>query len=75
MNRKGIQADRFLDVLLDSHSGQGVDPLRTLFCNRTVEFDPGFIYRKMPMSQAQEAFQLYKTPGLVKGKILLMNED
>ena len=22
-----------------------------------------------------EAFQLYKTPGLVKGKILLMNED
>jgi len=29
----------------------------------------------MPMSQAQEAFQLYKTPGLVKGKILLTNED
>ena len=29
----------------------------------------------MPMSQAQEAFQMYKTPGLVQGKILLMNED
>ena len=27
------------------------------------------------MSQAQEAFQLFKTPGLVKGKILLSNEE
>ena len=27
------------------------------------------------MSQAQEAFQMYKTPGLVKGKVLLINEE
>lgn len=40
-----------------------------------LKFDPGFIYRKMPISQAQEAFQLFKTPGLVKGKILLVNEE
>ncbi len=40
-----------------------------------LKFDPGFIYKKMPMSQAQEAFQMYKTPGLVKGKILLVNEE
>ena len=26
------------------------------------------------MSRAQEAFQMYKTPGLVQGKILLVNE-
>ncbi|MDR1643330.1 MAG: galactitol-1-phosphate 5-dehydrogenase [Clostridiales bacterium] len=39
-----------------------------------LKFDQGLIYKKMPMSQAQEAFQMFKTPGLVKGKILLVNE-
>lgn len=45
------------------------------FATGQLKFDPGFIYKKTPMSQAQEAFQLYKTPGLVKGKILLVNEE
>ena len=45
------------------------------FATGQLKFDPGFIYKKMPMSQAQEAFQMYKTPGLVQGKILLMNEE
>jgi len=40
-----------------------------------LKFDPGLIYRKYPMRQAQEAFMLFKTPGLVKGKVLLVNED
>ena len=40
-----------------------------------LKIDPKMIYKKMPMSQAQEAFQMFKTPGLVKGKILLMNEE
>lgn len=44
------------------------------FATGQLKFDPGFVYKKMPMSQAQEAFQLFKTPGLVKGKILLVNE-
>ena len=45
------------------------------FATGQLKFDPGFIYKKIPMSQAQEAFQLFKTPGLVKGKILLSNEE
>lgn len=44
------------------------------FATGQLKFDPGFIYKKMPMSQAQEAFQMFKTPGLVKGKVLLVNE-
>ena len=44
------------------------------FATGQLKFDPGFVYKKMPMSQVQEAFQLFKTPGLVKGKILLVNE-
>ncbi len=39
-----------------------------------LKFDPGFIYKKMPMSEAQEAFQMFKKPGLVQGKVLLYNE-
>ena len=40
------------------------------FATGQLKFDPGFIYKKVPMSQAQEAFQMFKTPGLVKGKVL-----
>ncbi len=45
------------------------------FATGQLKFDEGFIYKRMPMNQAQEAFQMFKTPGLVQGKILLMNED
>lgn len=40
-----------------------------------LKFDPAFIFRKFPMREAAQAFALYKTPGAVKGKILLMNDD
>lgn len=45
------------------------------FATGQLKFDSGFIFKKFPMCQAQEAFQMYKTPGVVKGKILLMNEE
>ena len=45
------------------------------FATGQLKFDPAFIFKKIPMSQAQEAFQLFKTPGLVQGRILLVNED
>ena len=44
------------------------------FATGQLKFDPAFVFRKFPMSQAQEAFDLYKNPMDVKGKILLMNE-
>ena len=44
------------------------------FATGQLQFDPGFVFKKMPMSQAQEAFDMFKTPGLVKGKILLIND-
>lgn len=45
------------------------------FATGQLKFDPGFIADKVPMSQAQEAFMRYKTPGLIKGKLLLINEE
>ncbi len=44
------------------------------FATGQLKFDPAFVFKKVPMSEAQEAFQMFKTPGLVQGKILLVNE-
>lgn len=45
------------------------------FATGELKFDPAFIFKQFPMSQAQQAFQLFKEPGQVNGKILLFNED
>ncbi len=39
-----------------------------------LKFDNSFIYKKMPLSQIADAFEWYKTPGKVKGKILIDSE-
>jgi len=39
-----------------------------------LQFDESFIYKKMPLSKIAEAFELFKTPGTVKGKILIDSE-
>lgn len=39
-----------------------------------LKYDPSFIYKKMPLSQIKDAFEMYKTPGTVKGKILIDSE-
>lgn len=38
-----------------------------------LKFDEGLIGERMPMARAQEAFQMFKKPETVKGKILLVN--
>jgi len=35
----------------------------------------GMIYRKVPLSKIDEAFEWYRTPGTVKGKILINSEE
>lgn len=37
--------------------------------------DDALIDKTFPMSRAAEAFALYQTPGAVKGKLMLVNED
>ena len=39
-----------------------------------LQFDDSFIYKKIPLSKIDEAFEMFKTPGLVKGKILIDSE-
>ena len=44
------------------------------FQTGALKFDESFIFRKIPLSQIAKAFELYKTPGAVKGKILIDSE-
>ncbi len=44
------------------------------FKTGALKFDESFIFRKIPLSQIADAFELYKTPGAVKGKILIDSE-
>ncbi|MCR4589391.1 MAG: galactitol-1-phosphate 5-dehydrogenase [Lachnospiraceae bacterium] len=42
--------------------------------NGKLRYDEGLIFKKYPLSRIAEAFELYKTPGAVKGKILIDSE-
>lgn len=38
-----------------------------------LQIDPEMIFKRFPMCDAAKAFDLFRTPGLVKGKIILEN--
>ncbi|OUO29599.1 galactitol-1-phosphate 5-dehydrogenase [Eubacterium sp. An3] len=44
------------------------------FKTGALRFDNSFIFKKIPLSQIESAFEMYKTPGTVKGKILIDSE-
>lgn len=41
------------------------------FRSGDLKFDESFVFQKMPLSRITEAFEMYKIPGTVKGKILI----
>jgi L-iditol 2-dehydrogenase len=45
------------------------------FSNGKLKMDDAFVYKKFPMSRAADAFQLFKIPGEVKGRLMLLNDD
>ena len=75
MNRKEFKLTGSWMSYSAPYPGREWDLTAHYFATGQLKFDPGFIYKKIPMSQTQEAFQLFKTPGLVQGKILLSNEE
>ena len=40
-----------------------------------LKFDDSFIFKKIPLSKIDTAFEMFKTPGMVKGKILIDSES
>ena len=45
------------------------------FATGQLKYDPDAVFQKFQMKDICKAFELYKTPGLVKGRVLLYNED
>ena len=39
-----------------------------------LKYDDSFIFKKVPLSEIASAFEMYKTPGFVKGKIFIDSE-
>ncbi len=44
------------------------------FGTGALKFDESLIYKKLPLSESKSGFDMYKTPGLVKGKVMFVNE-
>ncbi len=44
------------------------------FATGELKFDPDFIFRTFPMREVKQAFDLYKNPAQVHGKIMLVND-
>ena len=44
------------------------------FATGDLKLDESFIFKKIPLSQIDTAFAMFKTPGMVKGKILIDSE-
>lgn len=42
------------------------------FAKGALKYDPSMIYKEMKMEQVKEAFDLFRTPGQVKGKVMLV---
>lgn len=44
------------------------------FKTGALKFDPSFVFKIIPLKDIDKAFEMYKTPGAVKGKILIESE-
>jgi L-iditol 2-dehydrogenase len=44
------------------------------FKTGALKFNEGFVFKKMPLSEISSAFEMFKVPGKVKGKILIDSE-
>ena len=55
--------------------GQEWENVAHYFKTGDLKFDDSFIFKKMPLSTIDQAFELFKTPGTVKGKILIDSES
>ena len=54
--------------------GKEWDLVAHYFGTGDLKFDDSFIFKKIPLSKIDTAFEMYKTPGTVKGKILIDSE-
>ncbi|MCL2865606.1 MAG: galactitol-1-phosphate 5-dehydrogenase [Lachnospiraceae bacterium] len=75
MNRKEFQLTGSWMSYSSPFPGKEWELTAHYFATGQLKFDSRLIFKKMPMCQAGAAFQMLKEPGLVKGKVILINEE
>lgn len=55
--------------------GHEWDAVAHYFGTGQLKYTEDLVYKKIPLSQIADAFEMYKTPGAVKGKILINSEE
>jgi L-iditol 2-dehydrogenase len=73
MNRKEFQLKGSWMSYSAPFPGKEWELVAHFFATGQLKFDQDLIYKKFPLSEADKAFELFKTPKLVRGKILLTN--
>lgn len=73
MNRKEFKLTGSWMSYSAPYPGREWQLVADCFADGRLRFSPKLIYRTFPLAQAGEAFALYKIPGEVKGKIMLVN--
>ena len=74
MNRKEFRLTGSWMSYSAPFPGHEWDCVAHYFGTGELKFDDSFIFKKIPLSQIDTAFKMYKTPGTVKGKILIDSE-
>ncbi|MBQ8849780.1 MAG: galactitol-1-phosphate 5-dehydrogenase [Clostridia bacterium] len=74
LNRKGLHLTGSWMSYSASFPGKEWELTAHYFATGQLKFDDALIDRRFPMRDAARAFELYKTPHAVKGKLMLFNE-
>ena len=75
MNRKEFTLTGSWMAYSAPFPGQEWSNVAHYFKTGDLKFDESFIFKKMPLANIADAFEWYKTPGTVKGKILIDSEQ
>lgn len=74
MNRKEFKLTGSWMSYSAPYPGKEWDLTAHYFGTGQLKFDPEFIYKTFPMTEVDKAFECFKSPADVHGKIMLINE-
>ncbi|WP_027628850.1 galactitol-1-phosphate 5-dehydrogenase [Ruminiclostridium cellobioparum] len=74
MNRKEFKLTGSWMSYSAPFPGREWDLTAHYFSTGALKFDESFIFKKVPLSKIKDGFDMFKVPGTVKGKVLIVNE-
>ncbi len=75
MNRKEFKLTGSWMSYSAPFPGKEWDLTAHYFSTGELQFDNSFIFKKVPLSNIKDAFDMFKVPGTVKGKVLIVNDE